>query len=634
LNIASGASLATNGGVVIASGGSLMHGTATPGAGGSVTGNVIVRRTGSFNLATYNFWASPISNGYINSLGGNRYIYNPNDATGTDIEGLRDGWVAYALGGAMTPGRGYIAAGTGTASFNGLANNGPVSFGPMIIGAYTPCNLIGNPYPSAINATTFVTANPSITGGAIYLWDDDNTGGSGYAPSDYGVWNGLGFVGPNSGAPFNGHIASGQGFFIEASSGANINFSNNMRSTANQEFFEPEMIERLWMNVTTAEGDYNETLIAFKGDATDGADQSYDAKKLRGNENLAFFSRIDSEDFAIQALGALSTDKTVMLGLEATQNGPQIMKLKRVDNIVQTAQIILEDVKLGLFHNLRNNPVYTYDYDKETDANRFRLHFKPGVVLTASTESCASNDGAITIHSSSASGWNYNISNSNGQSVAQAEAFTGTTVVEHLPGGIYTVELTNNFGTLVHQSLEIASGATVSASINASETTVDVNEGAIHFHASYTGATDITWNFGDGTIVTGEANPTHLYTSPGTYVVTFIASNANCMDVKTIEILVKGTATGIYSMKDQAFSIFPNPATFSTSIRLNLPEKETKLVLNILDGTGRLVMTREYENPDRSAVIELEVSGLSAGVYQLLLNGKTFSTSARLTVAR
>ncbi len=633
LNIATGANFTTNAGVSLSSGASLMHGTGTPGAGGTITGNMIIRRTGASNPATYNFWSSPISNGTVNSLGGNRYIYNPNDATGSDVEGLRDGWVAYNTG-AMAPGRGFIATGTGTATFTGIPNNGPVSYGPMILGAYTHGNLIGNPYPSAINAAQFITANPSITGGAIYLWDDDNSGGSGYAPSDYGVWNGLGFVGPNSGAPFNGNIASGQGFFIEASSGANINFTNAMRTTANDEFFETEQIERLWMNVTTAQGDYNETLIAFKEDASDEADHAYDAKKLRGNQNIALYSKIGSEDFAIQALSELSADKIVALGIEAGVNGPQTMRLKQVDNMDATAQIILEDMKLGVFHNLRNNPVYTYEFDKATDVNRFRLHFKPQIVITASTESCVQNDGVITIHSPSASNWNYSVVNSNGQSVAQAEAFTGTDVIENLNSGIYTVQLTNDFGSLIYQSVEIVAGAPVSASISASETTVDLNDDAIHFHAAYSGASDITWNFGDGTIVTGETDPSHLFTSPGTYQVTFIASNATCMDVKTIEINVKANATGIYSVKELAFSVYPNPASDVTSIKLNMPEKESRLTLNVLDAAGKLVMSREYENVDRTANIQLEVTELPAGVYQMLLNGKTFSTAARLTVAR
>ena len=44
-------------------------------------------------------------------------------------------------------------------------------------------------------------------------------------------------------------------------------------------------------------------------------------------------------------------------------------------------------------------------------------------------------------------------------------------------------------------------------------------------------------------------------------------------------------------------------------------------------------MSRVYENVDKKANLELEVAGLEAGVYQLLINGAKFSTTGRITKA-
>jgi gliding motility-associated-like protein len=47
------------------------------------------------------------------------------------------------------------------------------------------------------------------------------------------------------------------------------------------------------------------------------------------------------------------------------------------------------------------------------------------------------------------------------------------------------------------------------------------------------------WNFGDGSALVSTANPSYVYTSPGTYTVTLIASNNNgCPDTATSTIIV------------------------------------------------------------------------------------------------
>jgi hypothetical protein len=629
LSIANGANLTTNNNVVIKSGGSLMHGIGTLGAGGTVTGAVRVERTGS-SSNNYNYWSSPITAGSTSSLGGNRYFYNPSAATGTSVDGLRAGWIS--TNGAMTNGRGYIATGSGTVGFNGTANNGNITYGPLSIGTFTNCNLIGNPYPSGLSASSFVAANPQIAGGALYFWDDDGTQGSGYSSSDYAVWNGLGGVGPNSGTVFTGNVATAQGFFINALNTNPIQFNNTMRTAVNNVFFEDQAIERLWINVTTAENEYNETLIAFREDATDDADNQYDAKKMRGNEKIALYSIIGTEDYAIQALPSLTADKMLPLGIEANVSGPQTIKLKQIEHIPASAQVILEDTKLGVFQNLRSNPIYVYNYETGVDVNRFRLHFKPAVTLFASTESCAQNDGTITLNSNSATTWNYSVVNSNGVTLASAQNFSGNVELNNLSGGIYTVNLSNQFGTYVQEMIEVQSGSGITASVNASAIEVELNEESIEFTANVNGATDITWDFGDGTIVTGVLNPIHFYTNPGTYTVNFVASNANCMDVKTILITVLNNPTGIDQAEKQAFNIYPNPASDYAVITLNLPEKEKVLTLHLIDEAGKIIKTEKYEQLDKKASVTIPVSDLAAGVYQILIQGNQFSSASRLTI--
>lgn len=635
VSISTGGSLNTNNGMTLANNAALMHGTGTPGAGGAIVGNVSIRRTGSQSLGNYNYWSSPITAANINSIGSaNRFLYNPNAATGTTILELQAGWQAVTSGN-MTVGRGYISTGAGTVNFNGSPNNGNLNYGPLVIGSNSEFNLVGNPYPSGMRASDFVSANPQILGGALYFWDDDGSQGSGYSPADYGTWNVIGFVGPNSGQSFNGNIASCQSFFIRAANTNAVNFSNSMRTAVNNEFFDVLPIGRVWLSVTDANNRYNETLIAFKSDATDGFDQQYDAAKLKTPASIAFYSKIGNADYAIQALGELNSDKQIPLGIETPASGTQTIALKNTENFDGTSQVILEDIKLGVFHNLKNS-VYTYQYDASSDMNRFKLHFKPAVTVTTTAESCVQNDATLTIQSPSNTAWNYDVKNAENLTVAMGNQFTGLVEIPHLAGGSYTINMSNNFGSLVTIPVSIASGSPVNAIVTASATTVEVNNNYVTFNAEVNGATDFTWNFGDGTIVSGTTNPSHVYTQAGTYEVTFIASNAYCIDSKTMTIVVKNAnPLSVNQVESKAsFALYPNPVIDIANIQLNMPQNEEKLVVYVLDGAGKLVKTENFSRIDRKSSIQMNVSELANGVYQLMIQGKHFSANTKLNIIR
>jgi hypothetical protein len=56
--------------------------------------------------------------------------------------------------------------------------------------------------------------------------------------------------------------------------------------------------------------------------------------------------------------------------------------------------------------------------------------------------------------------------------------------------------------------------------------------------------------------------------------------------------------------------------------------------MNILDASGKLVKTQTFKNVETQATLQLNVADLIPGVYQILMNGGTYSTSARLNVSR
>lgn len=390
ISVKTGSLLVTNNKLTIESGGTLMHGQDTPGGcQGTVSGEVTFKRTGSTAQLAYNYWASPVQGADVNVLVTTPYYYDPAFAIDNSEFGLRMGWMFAS--GIMQAGVGYISQGAGTVSFTGSPTSAPISYPVSVtvtknmgVSNDVAWNLVGNPFPSALDAEKFIDMNgPSgsgVIGGALYLWDDDATGGSGWnAVQDYAVWNRAGMVaGPNSGNLFRGSIASCQSFFVEKiNDGADrVIFNNTMRTTDNDAFFRRMPVERLWINITTPSNDYNETLIAFIDDATDSMDWAYDAKKLSGNTAVSLYSIMKKANYAIQALAPLSHQKVIPLGFRTAHAGMHTLSLKQTEGLTM-ATIVLEDRHEGTLTYLMQNPAYSFVSTAGEFNDRFRLRLSP-----------------------------------------------------------------------------------------------------------------------------------------------------------------------------------------------------------------------------------------------------------------
>ncbi|MDF1549800.1 MAG: hypothetical protein P1P88_18375, partial [Bacteroidales bacterium] len=166
----------------------------------------------------------------------NFYIYNEANTNAN----WAYGWVRPAAG-TLASAKGY--AYYLTSPYIHKVNGGHFNTGNISIPVYNSgtnpsnsWNLIGNPYPSPLNADDFISANANadpaagLLTGTIYFWDDDGSDGSDYASADYATYNLAGSVGGGSGKTSNGFISIGQAFFVQANNNGNVAFTNSMRS--------------------------------------------------------------------------------------------------------------------------------------------------------------------------------------------------------------------------------------------------------------------------------------------------------------------------------------------------------------------------------------------------------------------
>lgn len=346
--------------------------------------------SGSFNC---HFISSPIINGHDSHIfqtnDKNIYWY---DETVDDVK-IDSGWKVISPG-YLNWGQGYaifsdysnrtfrftgnISAQTVNAAVTYTNTSGtfPYSLDPR------GWNLIGNPYPCAINLNTFLTDNSSklATGfNAVYLWDDTN--GDTSRGGDYAIYNLLGgtAASQNSGNTPNGMLAITQACFIKVKPSVTSVVFNAAQRTANTsaQFYVPdaENVNRFKLSIDNNKDLYNEILFGFTPNASIGFDTVYDAIKLFGNSNIALYSILDDKYLAIQALPPVDTFLTASIGYNISASGTYYFRNSLNENPENDLSIFLEDRLKDSLINLVNQKTYSF-YSKQGEIkDRFILHF-------------------------------------------------------------------------------------------------------------------------------------------------------------------------------------------------------------------------------------------------------------------
>jgi hypothetical protein len=599
--------LITNNGLTIENGGNLLSGTGftypyTP-SGGNVSGNVKIKKVGDTNYGTYNFWSSPITNstlqpivtaGQLAGSAMNTYQYDPTTATTNP----QSGWVNTPPSTLMTPGKGYITTGAGSVTFNGPVNESTINL-PITQGTNSNFNLVGNPYPSTLTPSGFLTANGLS---ALYLWDDDQSYGADYQQGDYIVVGVLGTVTGSQTTP--SAVVTGvspcQSFFIE-STNPSVTFNNTMRSTIQSTFFEDSIIQRFWLNVSNTNNSFSNMLIAFVEDATMERDVQYDAIPMGGvSPTFDFWSKsADNYDLRIQAVPHITDNISIPLGFNSNTIGDHTISLGNIENIDTTILFILEDRTLNIFHSLRQSD-YTFTLSSsELGSERFILHIKRPVIVSGNVTNCLGSGGEITINGPS--DWVYSFN----EQIGQLSDTTETTL-QNIPAGTYNVILYNG-SYMVNQSVEVTSPTPVSISINDVLTPIYVGE---EFTLSYDlqGSDSATIYYGDNTNITD--SQTHSYNEPGIYSVVVMSNNSECSAIGQTTINVIYNILSVEKLENKNY-FYPNPTNGVIYINSN-----TKSSVKIYNSVGQLIK-------DEFVTTQMNLNDLITGMYIISVNGST-----------
>ena len=380
-------------------------------------------------------------------------------------------------------------------------------------------------------------------------------------------------------------------------------------SAQQNEFFDDIFLERVWLSITNSNGIYNETLIAFKPDATLDVDTAYDAEKLIGSEILSLYTKIGNGNYAIQALPSLTFDMNVTVGINSNMSGPLTFALQEELNFSPGAQLIIEDSKTGIFHNLRNEQSFTFDFDYQMDTLRFIAHFKPAPDFSALTGTCLLNDGGITIINPSDTPWNVTIFDVDSNILVNSTQVDSILQLNQFVAGFYFISFRNEFEAEYDVAIEIETALPVELQFSASSNIINLPNATIDFTAIMSGAEQIIWDFGDGTIDTAQTQVSHTYNAPGIYTVTAIAGTPGCEQFDSEVIIVNDVVSSVESLKKVASYII-NGNIFFTFNQNFQPE-----VLEMFDISGRLLYTETINSSQQ----HIEIDGSSINNQLILI---------------
>lgn len=313
--------------------------------------------------------------------------------------------------------------------FRGKPNDGDIT----ITVANNNFTLTGNPYPSAIDLSAFLTDATNCTGIA-YFWEHDKTvlshallayrGGYGtfspvsrlgsgiYVPAKFYSYDISGNLLPlTESSPNNSYARRfspvGQGFMIVGNaSGTTVTMKNLYRvfqkenvlnsvfeknatvtNTYNGDFLPPIMsvsgfdyttvsraeVPQIRFNTLLNNQAIKQVVLAFDSEATDGVDHAKDAENPDGTSvDMNFF--LNDKDYVISVI-QFDENKRLPVTFKSTANASFKITVAEIINFDQADNVYLYDKVIGLYHDIKNAE-YEFVLPEGTFSNRFEITFR------------------------------------------------------------------------------------------------------------------------------------------------------------------------------------------------------------------------------------------------------------------
>ncbi len=309
---------------------------------------------------------------------------------------------------------------------------------------------------------------------------------------------------------------------------------------------------------STTTGYLDETTVFFDEDIAPVYNSMEDAYKVFSNlPNVpAIYSFTnDQVKCSTNGYGNLGVTQTVPLGYKVKGTATYKIIASDISNFDPTCVIRLEDKQTGVFTDLRANFYQVQLTEKDSDNGRFYLHITRATQFASTNAGCLNNDGTITLQFDNSITWDMvQLADNNNNVLGSYTAVSTPSVVfNSLPEGDYVVSFV--YGSYLGTRNFHLTGNHVMVNIATMQPNIVKGE-EVTFNSNATHATNYTWDFGDGSIITGVANPSLAYLQTGNFTVTLNASNSfGCSASAELSVSV-GVNTGIKDQDENPITVF------------------------------------------------------------------------------
>lgn len=165
---------------------------------------------------------------------------------------------------------------------------------------------------------------------------------------------------------------------------------------------------------------------------------------------------------------------------------------------------------------------------------------------------------------------------------------------------------------------------------NSDFTYLVVDSTNVFFSSEFSDAESYFWDFGNGETST-QQYPVYDFLIPGEYSVSLTTSNGHCNNTTTQTISVSNT--GINEQNKEFLKVFPIPSTGKITIQLETVINDNT-TLQVFDLTGKSVFQKSLTALESNKHVELDLSHLGTGVYQLQMKNDQIILNRIIVIKR
>lgn len=346
-----------------------------------------------------------------------------------------------------------------------------------------------------------------------------------------------------------------------------------------------------------------------------------DSKKVFNSQPLVpqiYSLTSDNEECFINGFGPFITTTTIELGVKTDSAGTFSIGASIIDNFDATSILRLKDKVTGLYHDLRQGNYIFSTTGPLNTASRFALHVSLPTQISTTAAGCSDNDGILQISQDTSVQWSQCLLYDDGNTlVGSYTNITGNFNFTGLGEGNYFIAFV--YGVYVATVPVSIEGNAISLNAVYFPNQPGVNE-TIQFYTFGRNINNYSWDMGDGTIITGIANPEYAYSEAGTYTITITASNNfGCVATDTVTISVKEIVSGLNEpIEEINYTLTNRQLTISNT-------DNSLFTANLLDLNGRNVFSEQdiYS-------FSKNLSYLPAGLFVLQIEQGNKRTSHKL----